>query len=245
MPARLGLASSWVRCARASWRRQRCCRRNRSGVPSGLSALHGRAQSQPTRPFPAPGPIGHAAHHRPGRHRNRGGSQHLARAAPLADGNGSRSLGTEGGMGVNQPLDSLEHLLRGPVRWRKGLPDQGGKRRRSSLAEDLQTIARVTARTPEVMVRISGKAKGAKHVEEHLRYITRNGDLTAEDENGQLIIGRRMVKETAAAWMEGSALNRRSNSRDTVNIVLSMPPGTDEGQATGSCPSVRPRNIRR
>lgn len=128
---------------------------------------------------------------------------------------------------MNQPLDSLEHLLRGLVRWRKGLPDQGGKRRRLSLAEDLQTIARVTARTPEVMVRISGKAKGAKHVEEHLRYITRNGELTAEDENGQLIIGRRMVKETAAAWMEGSALNRRSNSRDTVNIVLSMPPGTD------------------
>lgn len=128
---------------------------------------------------------------------------------------------------MNQPLDSLERLLRGPVRWRKGLPDQGGKRRRSSLAEDLQTIARVTARTPEVMVRISGKAKGAKHVEEHLRYITRNGDLTAEDENGQLIIGRRMVKETAAAWMEGSTLNRRSNSRDTVNIVLSMPPGTN------------------
>lgn len=128
---------------------------------------------------------------------------------------------------MNQPLDSLERLLRGPVLWRKGLPDQGGKRRRTSLAEDLQTIARVTARTPEVMVRISGKAKGAKHVEEHLRYITRNGELTAEDENGQLIVGRRMVKDTAGAWMEGSALNRRSNSRDTVNIVLSMPPGTD------------------
>ncbi|WP_363800572.1 relaxase/mobilization nuclease domain-containing protein [Lysobacter firmicutimachus] len=128
---------------------------------------------------------------------------------------------------MNQPLDSLQRLLRSPVRWRKGLPDLGGNRRKSPLAEDLQTIVRVTARTPEVMVRISGKAKGAKHVEEHLRYITRNGDLTAEDESGQLIIGRRMVKEAAAAWMEGSALNRRSNSRDTVNIVLSMPPGTD------------------
>ncbi len=128
---------------------------------------------------------------------------------------------------MSQSLESLDRLLRGPVRWRKGTPDQSNTHRRSSLADDLQTITRVTARTPEVMVRISGKAKGAKHVEEHLRYITRNGDLTAEDESGRLVTGRRMVKETAAAWMEGSALNRRRNSRDTVNIVLSMPPNTD------------------
>lgn len=128
---------------------------------------------------------------------------------------------------MSQSLESLDRLLRSPVRWRRGSPAHADKRRRSSLVEDLQTVARVTARTPEVMVRISGKAKGGKHVEEHLRYITRNGDLTAEDEGGRLVMGQRMVKETAAAWMEGSALNRRSNSRDTVNIILSMPPGTD------------------
>ena len=128
---------------------------------------------------------------------------------------------------MSQTLESLDRLLRGPVRWRKGSPILDDKRRRASLAEDLRTVARITARTPEVMVRISGKAKGGKHVEEHLRYITRNGDLTAEDEGGRLVMGQRMVKETAAAWMEGSALNRRSNSRDTVNIILSMPPGTD------------------
>lgn len=128
---------------------------------------------------------------------------------------------------MSETLESLERLLRGPVRWRKSSPVPDEKRRRSSLSEDLRTVARVAARTPEVMVRISGKVKGGKHVEEHLRYITRNGDLTAEDESGRLVTGRRMVKETAAAWMEGSGLNRRSNSRDTVNVILSMPPGTD------------------
>ena len=128
---------------------------------------------------------------------------------------------------MNQSIEALDRLLRGPVRWRKAPPDQGTKRRRPTLAEDLQTVARVTSRTPEVMVRISGKAKGAKHVEEHLRYITRDGELSAEDESGRLVTGRRMVKETAAAWMEGSTLNRRNNSRDTVNVILSMPPGTD------------------
>ena len=109
---------------------------------------------------------------------------------------------------MNQSAELLDRLLRGPVRWRKASPDQGAKRRRPSLAEDLQAIARVAAGTPEVMVRISGKAKGGKHVEEHLRYITRNGELSAEDESGRLVTGRRMVKETAAAWMEGSALGR-------------------------------------
>lgn len=125
-------------------------------------------------------------------------------------------------------LDALDELLLGPVRRGKTAPAAPWrKRRRPTIAENLQRIARVTARTPEVMVRISGKAKGAKHVEAHLRYITRNGELVAEDECGQLVIGRRMVKETASAWMEGSALNRRRNSRDTVNLVLSMPVGTD------------------
>lgn len=128
---------------------------------------------------------------------------------------------------MNPTLESLDRLLRGPVRWRRLPPGQGSKRRRASLAEDLQTIARVTARTPEVMVRISGKAKGAKHVEDHLRYITREGELSGEDENGRMVLGRRMVKETASAWMVGSEINRRKNSRDTVNIILSMPPGTD------------------
>jgi type IV secretory pathway VirD2 relaxase len=129
---------------------------------------------------------------------------------------------------MKQPLEKLEQLLRGPVRWRKS--DSGSpwhKKRKSSLAENLQKVARITRGAPEVMVRISGKAKGARHVEEHLRYITRQGELIAEDESGQLVIGRRMVMETATAWMEGSALNRRRNSRDTVNIVLSMRAGTD------------------
>lgn len=125
-------------------------------------------------------------------------------------------------------LEALDELLLGPVRRGKAAPAAPWRKRRgSTVTDNLQRIARITARTPEVMVRISGKAKGAKHVEAHLRYITREGELVAEDECGQLVIGRRMVSETASAWMDGSTLNRRRNSRDTVNLVLSMPAGTD------------------
>jgi type IV secretion system T-DNA border endonuclease VirD2 len=130
-------------------------------------------------------------------------------------------------MEMNQPLDALEWLLQGPARWRKARGGATPKRRTYAPAEGLKAISRITAKTPEVMVRISGKAKGTKHVLTHLQYITREGELMAEDENGCVINGKAMVKDTAAAWMEGSALARRSNSRDTVNIILSMPPDTD------------------
>jgi hypothetical protein len=130
---------------------------------------------------------------------------------------------------VNQLIDALEQLLQGPVRWRKGARGTAATRKRRiyELADGLKTISRITTRTPEVMVRISSKARGAKQVLSHLQYITRDGKLMAEDEHGRDIDGKAMVKDIASAWMEGSMLGRRSNSRDTVNIILSMPPNTD------------------
>lgn len=130
---------------------------------------------------------------------------------------------------MNQLTDALEQLLQGPVRWRKAARGAAATRKRRiyELAEGLKTISRITTKTPEVMVRISSKAKGAKHVLSHLQYITREGELMAEDEHGSDINGKAMVKDIASAWMEGSTLGRRSNSRDTVNIILSMPPNTD------------------
>lgn len=129
---------------------------------------------------------------------------------------------------MSRPLEALDELLRGPVRWRAA---PGGKHSRRKGATDLggllQKAARVTSRRPEVMVRITSKCRGASHVSEHLAYTTRNGKLIGEDESGQLIIGQRMVRETAMAWMDGSSINRRRNSRDTCNLVLSMPVGTD------------------
>lgn len=90
-------------------------------------------------------------------------------------------------------------------------------------------IGRIARRAPEVMVKISGGAQGFKHLREHLNYITRNGVLVAETPSGE-VFGRGDVSDTASAWWSnrGQAQGRRrANSRETVNLVLSMPAGTD------------------
>lgn len=95
------------------------------------------------------------------------------------------------------------------------------------------TVARIVAKAPEVMVKVSGRAKGFTHLREHLNYITRNGELLAETRDGS-VYGRQEVGAVADDWwsFRGKASgfaegSRRSSSKETVNLVLSMPEGTN------------------
>lgn len=97
----------------------------------------------------------------------------------------------------------------------------------TASSKKLNTAASVAQRTPEVMVKVSGGARGCRGVREHINYITRNGKTDAENEKGELIVGREAVRELAAEWRHGDNGSTRRNSKDTVNLVLSMPPGTD------------------
>jgi hypothetical protein len=45
-------------------------------------------------------------------------------------------------------------------------------------------LERIVSRVPEVMVKITGRTKGVAHLKSHLAYITRNGELDAETEQG-------------------------------------------------------------
>jgi hypothetical protein len=90
----------------------------------------------------------------------------------------------------------------------------------------LQTIAR---RSPEVIVKISGGGKGMKRIKDHLDYISRNGKLEVEDQDGNMINGRDQLRDLRDEWQYGGApIPDESNVRDAFNIVLSMPAGTDE-----------------
>lgn len=91
----------------------------------------------------------------------------------------------------------------------------------------LHRAAAVAGRTPEVMVKVSGSAKGLRGVREHMNYITRNGKLVAENELGEAVVGREAVGTLASEWQQADQGGRRVNSKDTVNVVLSMPAGTD------------------
>lgn len=90
-------------------------------------------------------------------------------------------------------------------------------------------LARIAARTPEVMVKVTGRTRDPAHLAAHLSYITRNGELLAEDRDGWEISGLREVQELARDWsqMQLTDSRRRANAPLSVGLILSMPAGTD------------------
>lgn len=90
-------------------------------------------------------------------------------------------------------------------------------------------LARVAARAPEVMVKITGRTKSAGHMQAHLEYISRNGALPLEERNGALVMGRQGVQELSGDWAYEVEIDQRhrANSPYSVSIVLSMPAQTD------------------
>jgi len=99
------------------------------------------------------------------------------------------------------------------------------KKSRPSNSRRMARLSRIALKAPEVMVKVSGTTKGSQHLSSHLDYITRNGKLEGENEFGQPISGRQDVKALHKDWLaDGSS--RRRNSRESINMVLSMPAGT-------------------
>lgn len=91
----------------------------------------------------------------------------------------------------------------------------------------LGRIGRVTKRRPEVMVKVTGSARGLRGIKEHLAYITRNGKLIGEREDGSLIERAANVRSLAEEWWDRGGVDRPARARDTINVILSMPAGTD------------------
>jgi hypothetical protein len=81
------------------------------------------------------------------------------------------------------------------------------------------------------MVRIYGGGRGMKEVRAHLRYIARagkEGEIALEDQDGFRSQGRDAIREMADDWKYGEVrIEESSNRREALNIVLSMPEGTD------------------
>ena len=87
-------------------------------------------------------------------------------------------------------------------------------------------IRRVVERATEAMVKVSGSVRDARHMKAHFDYISRNGKIEAETERGEVIGTRSRMREEQRAWCDELG-PPRSNERHTINIVLSMPAGTD------------------
>jgi type IV secretory pathway VirD2 relaxase len=113
--------------------------------------------------------------------------------------------------------DTLADLLEGPVKFKRGRGGGSGLRKRAG---------RIARRAPEVMIKISGNTRGMDHVLSHLDYISRNGKVELETEQGEIIKGKEAVRQLHKDWSQDGG-KRRKNTRETTNIVLSMPAGTD------------------
>lgn len=90
-------------------------------------------------------------------------------------------------------------------------------------------LERIVKRAPEVMVKITGRTKSVEHLKSHFEYITRNGELAGETEQGALLVGRVGLKDLQSRWADDAALDnrRRRDGSLSVNVILSMPAGTD------------------
>lgn len=122
----------------------------------------------------------------------------------------------------------FEEVWRPPVRSRRTRPETV----LTAAARAIQVRAklkRIVARAPEVMVKVTGRTRDTGHLSAHLRYITRNGDLEAEDRDGWRLAGQEDVVELAGDWaaMALADSRRRSTTPFSLSLVLSMPKDTD------------------
>lgn len=127
-----------------------------------------------------------------------------------------------------QIVRGFEDVWRPPVRTRPRHPEGAlaGTGRSSAVRAKL---VRVVHRAPEVMVKITGRTRDPAHLQAHLSYITRNGELSAEGRDGWSIAGRDEVRELGADWAAAclSDPRRRTTSPMSVALILSMPAGTN------------------
>ena len=88
--------------------------------------------------------------------------------------------------------------------------------------------ATVVRRAPQVMVKVTGGGRGMKAIAAHFRYISKNGRLEIEDDQGNVDRCKEAVRELVEDWrFGGSLIPDQSPRREAFNVILSMPAGTD------------------
>lgn len=81
----------------------------------------------------------------------------------------------------------------------------------------------IIKRAPEVMVKITGNSRGTDTAKHHIDYISRNGDVALENERGETVDRKDLMRE-----LKASQVPRESSRREFLHVLFSMPPGTPE-----------------
>lgn len=95
----------------------------------------------------------------------------------------------------------------------------------SRAADARSTLARVVRRTPEVLVKVTGRKKGSNHLAAHLDYIGRHGDIPLETRDGEQITTKDEAQRIAGEWSDPLYWRQRTTV-SAVAMVFSMPAGT-------------------
>lgn len=94
----------------------------------------------------------------------------------------------------------------------------------------LANLRAAALKHPEVMVkipkRLSQNSKGMNGVRNHLDYVSRNGEITLETQDGEKLNGKKAVNGLTRDWQK-LGIPDESKHREALNIVLSMPEHTD------------------
>jgi hypothetical protein len=119
----------------------------------------------------------------------------------------------------------------GQARRRAPAPSSVGGRLRTPEARAQfvrQTLQQMVRRAPQVMVKIAKAPKGMRGISNNLSYISRDGKLDIEDQDGQVIQGKEAVADLKAEWQNGGVpIPQQSTKRDAFHLILSMPARTD------------------
>lgn len=91
-----------------------------------------------------------------------------------------------------------------------------------------QKLRAMVRRAPQVVVKLVRAPKGMKGISNNLTYISRDGLIEIEDQDGQVIQGKEAVADLKAEWRDGGMpIAADSTMRDAFHLVLSMPARTD------------------
>lgn len=131
---------------------------------------------------------------------------------------------------------------------------RGGVGRRLSRTQ-VEQIRRTVTRTPEVMVKVSSGsgASTCRGVSAHFNYISRQGDLEIETDDGERLIGDEAGRQLIREWNldldedrqrpDLFAINRRQPPKLVHRIIFSMPAGTPPHKMLGAVRDFAPEEF--
>lgn len=97
------------------------------------------------------------------------------------------------------------------------------------LGTGLTNLKAAAQKSPEVVIkipkRLSKHSKGLKGIRNHLDYISRNGKINVETQDGEKLNNKTEIHNLIKDWSK-LGIPEESRYREALNIVLSMPPGT-------------------